>query len=652
MDFFSAQEKARQKTSLLVIYFLIAVILIVFATYLATIYVFSFTLCDDFRRTCSGTIFWDLKIFGIVSLSTLALIGFGSLYKTSQLASGGSSVAEMLGARRIYPNTTDLEEKKVLNVVEEMSIASGSPVPPVYLQESETSINAFAAGFTPKDAVIGVTKGTLQNLTREELQGVIAHEFSHILNGDMRTNIRLIGLLNGILVLGLTGYFLFRMALSSSSHSRSRWRRSDDKQGGLMLFAVLGAALMAIGYIGVFFGKLIKSAVSRQREFLADASAVQFTRNPHGIAGALKKIAGLVEGSHIDDPHAEEASHMFFGDAIHRNLSFLFATHPPLAERIQRLDPSFKAELLATEKEERQYARASSPQGAHLSLQDYEPSAPRIAVNSAALTTSIGSPQLEHQAYANTLLHQIPAEILERIHDPYGARAIVFALLLDNDKEIQNTQLNALSKTSDEYLIKELFRVYPIVHRMGATYRLILLDLSLPALKALSLTQRREFLSQVKLLIEADRRIRLFEYVLQVVLSRHLPISGKPLPSDARFSSVKQIQPFCEMLFSTLSRIGHENELGADAAFKTGTAILDATIEFSIIPRDKITFKALDRALQELYRCLPALKKKIIEAALSTIYKDGQVTLEEFELIRAIGDALDCPIPPLLPGQL
>ena len=341
MNFFEHQEAARKKTSLLVFYFVLAVAAIVAAVYLAVLAAFLFAEKDR-PGGLDVSLLWQPELFLLVAVATLALVGGGSVYRIAALSGGGHTVAELLDGRPIDPNTTDPDERRVLNVVEEMAIASGTPVPPVYLLEDEEGINAFAAGYTPSDAVIGVTRGCVQSLTRDELQGVIAHEFSHILNGDMRLNIRLMGVLYGILMISITGWFLFRITGGGSS------RRDDgDKKEGNNPLPLLGLALYVIGYVGVFFARLIKAAVSRQREYLADASAVQFTRNPPGIAGALKKIGASADGSRVRDAEAEEVSHMFFGEALGLAASNLMATHPPLADRIRRIDPSFDGDFSA-----------------------------------------------------------------------------------------------------------------------------------------------------------------------------------------------------------------------------------------------------------------------------------------------------------------
>ena len=310
MDFFASQDVARRKTSLLLLYFSLAVFFIIVAIYLA------FTFLFIYQQGGTGQFdpnrFWNPDLFVGVVIGTVIVVGCGSLYKISVLRSGGARVAEMLGGRLIPAGSKDFLQKRLLNIVEEMAIASGVPVPPVYLLESEKGINAFAAGFTKDDAVIGITRGALETLDRNELQGVVAHEFSHILNGDMWLDLKLVGFLHGILLIALIG----RSILRGSSRSRN-----SKNSGGAVLF---GLVLLILGYLGVLFGRLIKSSVSRQREYLADASAVQFTRNPGGLAGALKKIGGLASGSLIEHNKAEEISHMFFSNGLEGGWSSLF----------------------------------------------------------------------------------------------------------------------------------------------------------------------------------------------------------------------------------------------------------------------------------------------------------------------------------------
>jgi len=333
MNFFQQQDHARRQTRTLVLLFALAVIAIVIAVNAALALIWSWTQTGYVL----GIRDYPRGFFLTNTLVTLGLIAGGTLIEMFNLRDGGDAVARMAGGRLVPPSSTDLDERRLLNVVEEMALAAGIACPKVYLLDRETAINAFAAGYNQDEAVVAVTQGTLRRLTRDELQGVVAHEFSHILNGDMRLNIRLIGLLFGIQMLNSFGHHLIDFG-SRTGSARDR----NDKGGSarLALFAT-GVALVVIGAIGVFFGRLIKAAVSRQREFLADASAVQFTRNPDGIGNALRKIGGLSRsmelGSRIAHPNAEQLSHLFLGAPKQSLTSGMFCTHPPIEERLRRI---------------------------------------------------------------------------------------------------------------------------------------------------------------------------------------------------------------------------------------------------------------------------------------------------------------------------
>ncbi|HTL28953.1 MAG TPA: M48 family metallopeptidase, partial [Tepidisphaeraceae bacterium] len=352
MNFFEHQDRARRSTTRLVFLFIFAVLAIITALNLAAYAIArGVGVHEGVRHLSSPTyervqpLWSNAGMYQWVTVGTLVTILSGTLYKTVQLRKGGAAVAQMLGGTPLIPNSGTPADRQLQNIVEEMSIASGVPVPQVYVMRNEPGINAFAAGFGPQDAVISVTQGCIDQLNRDELQGVIAHEFSHILNGDMRLNLRLIGILHGILLIALIGYFVLRSMFSSSSSSSSRRSSSKDGDGGPWIALIIGLALVAIGYIGVFFGRLIQAAVSRQREFLADASAVQFTRNPSGIANALKKIAAASAGSQVDNAQALGTAHLFFASAFRVGFVNLLATHPPLVDRIKAIDPTFDGKL-------------------------------------------------------------------------------------------------------------------------------------------------------------------------------------------------------------------------------------------------------------------------------------------------------------------
>jgi Zn-dependent protease with chaperone function len=638
MDFFDYQEQARKKTGLLVFYYIIAVALIVVSIYTVIAFLFGMSGPDD-EPVPVSTILINPELFLWVALGTLLIVGLGTMYKISQLGGGGASVAKMLGGRLINHNSTDADERRVLNVVEEMAIASGMPVPPVYMMDNEQSINAFAAGLTPGNAVVGVTRGCVQQLSRDELQGVIAHEFSHIFNGDMRLNIHLLGVLNGILVIALIGYFIMR----GSMFGRVSSRNSKDNGGAVVI--ILGIALMIIGYVGVFFAKLIKSAVSRQREFLADASAVQFTRNPSGLAGALGKIGGYSSGSKIQSPHAEEASHMFFSNGLKSSFLNMMSTHPSLEERIGRIDESFMDTHEKSASNVDAGAKASTP----------PPPLPELVSGFSAepeqVVASVGAPSLDHLHYASVLMSNIPDALNVAVRNTVGARAIVYLLLINDNKTVSSEQLIQISKSADSEVNEMVLKNQKLVAGLSRELRLPLVDLSISTLKELTQSEFLVFRDIVTALIAADKQVDLFEFTLQRMILRHLEPEFVSLPKKKiKFTSVKSIMPICGQLLSCLAYWGADDVESAKDAFATAMARLGG--DLNILNVDGCGLSMLDHTLSQLELAMPALKRKVIEACTSCIAADGRVTVEEADLLRAVADSLDCPIPPFLPGKI
>ena len=643
MDFFQNQETARRKTGLLIAYFIAAVVLIVLLSYAIVAGAFLLTGRNDRPPLHSVVDLWDPGLFGVVSLGTLALIGGGSLYRIASLAGGGHSVAEMMGGRPVSSQTSDPDERKILNVVEEMAIASGTPVPPVYLLEQEDGINAFAAGYAPGDAVIGVTRGCIRNLTRDELQGVIAHEFSHIFNGDMRLNIRLIGALYGILLISMTGWIIFRSTAYGNSYGD---RRDGDKRGSNP-WPMVGLALYVLGYIGVFFGNLIKAAVSRQREFLADASAVQFTRNPDGIAGALKKIGALAEGSRVRAPEAQEASHLFFGDAVGHLLG-MFATHPPLVERIRRIDPSFDGDFSRV-RVGIAGGPMPEPDPSTTLKPPVRPGRGVLGFNAAQMVNHVGTVEPRQLAYASAVLGSLPDPLKALAYEPFGARAIVFALLVDNESEaVQATQRERLSAYAEPELVREVEEILPMVHGLTPELRLPLVSMVVPTLRRLSRDQFGTFAAGVRELIQADNQVSLYEYAMHRLILRHLaPHFGyNPTKPAASRSAGPPIEPVRHVL-GTLAHIGNARTSDAAHAFALGIQALGWSGVDPSLPPPNLDLQALDRALNELDAVAPPLKRQILGACAACVGADGRVTLEEGELLRAIADAMGCPVPPL-----
>ncbi len=645
MDFFEHQDVARRRTARLIFYFILAVVAIVVAIYFVALIALTFVGGDS--RSGAPNPFaqtpWHPDLFLAVAAATIGVILLGSLYKTSQLASGGESVALMMGGRLIDQGTRDPAERRLLNVVAEMALASGTPVPPVYVMENEPCINAFAAGHEPGDAVIGVSHGCLDYLDRDELQGVMAHEFSHILNGDMRLNLRLIGVLHGILVLAILGWYVMHSLRFSGRSSR------DSKGGGgaMVVILIVALGLLVVGSIGLFFGKLIKSGVSRQHEYLADASAVQFTRLPDGIAGALKKIGGRPETSKIEDGHAEEISHMFFGSAFGSRKVQLFATHPPLAERIRRIDPSFDGTFPKRVKPVK-----VRPEAPKLKPKEKPPS-PFEAIGGAAAPLDpggvlgrIGLPGMEQLLYAAVILESMPQPIAAAAGEPYGARAVIYAVLLDRDADVRSEQLAALKARAEALSYRETQRLAPLIDNLPDEARLPLVDMTLPALKQQSPDQYATFRENVDALIEADEKLDLLEYTVRTMLLRQLDVPfGRAKPIAVRYRRLDPLLPSLVAVLSTLAYAGQEGEADVRRAFDGGMAEIGRT--GSLLVKSDCSLRNLDAALDALAEAAPKLKRNILSACIACVAADGKVTPREGQLVHAVAAVLGVPIPPI-----
>jgi len=648
MDFFEHQDVARRRTGRLVLYLILAVAAIVVALYFVAL--MALTFVGGSGRPGQPNPYAESPfhpgLFAVVALATIGLILLASLYKTSQLSAGGEAVALMLGGRPLASKPRDLAERRLLNVVEEMALASGVPVPPVYVMDNEQGINAFAAGHEPGDAVIGVTRGCIEYLDRDELQGVMAHEFSHILNGDMRLNLRLVGVLHGILVLAIVGWYVLHSMRFSGGRSRG-------KGGGGAMAAILMVAvgLLVIGSIGLFFGKLIKSAVSRQREYLADASAVQFTRLPGGIAGALKKIGGLHETSKVEDVHAGEISHMFFGSAAGSFAFQLFGTHPPLDERIRRIDPSFdgrfpkRVEPVAVTRE------SLKPADQRKRERPFGPLRPGDAtpLDPAGVLRNAGFPGAGRLLLAAAMLEAVPEPLDDAAREPYGARAVIYAVLLDADPEMRRRQLDALSKRAEELSYRETERLAALIDELPEGARLPLVEMAFPALRQLSPDQYAAFRENVDTLIRADEKVDLLEYSVRTMLLRSLDVPfGLAAPIIARQRRLDPLLPSLLGVLSTLAHVGHKEEADARRAFEKGMA--EVGRRASLLPGSDCSLRNFDAALKTLAEAVPKLKRQILGACVACVAADGRVTPRESQLVQTIAALLGVPLPPIGAG--
>lgn len=637
MNFFEHQEQARGTTRKLVLLFGAAIATLVLITTILIVTVLGMVEQGEGAPVFNREVLTSDIFLGVAAV-VLCIVGFGTWFRMLQLRGGGRVVAEGLGGRLLNVQTRDADERKVLNVVEEMAIAAGLPVPSVYLLE-DPAINAFAAGFEQRDAVIGITRGSIQQLDRDELQGVIAHEFSHIFNGDMRLNIRLIGWLYGIMVIGMVGYYLMR----SSVYRSARGSRGNNKGGGIV---VLGLGLLVIGYSGTFFGNIIKAAVSRQREFLADASAVQFTRNPGGIGGALKKIGGF--GAGITSTETAEISHMLFAQGLQQKFMGMFATHPPLDERIRRLDPRWKGAEEPT-------ARANS------SLRDASPTDSRARAAAAgkagvadaavaAIVASVGQPDAASVARAQQQLQGLPASLRDETHSTLGSSLLMHALLVagaePHTASIQHELLRAQMNEASLQLFQKLLQQ---VTGLAREMYLPLVELALPSLAQLSPPQYRAFMVLQQQLVRADGSVSLFEWCLYRIL-RH-SLERRPLPQGK--VDLKNCSGDCAIVLGALAHAGHIDAREAAVAFAAGLGGLGVDPASITIPaKDSMdigagNFATLEKALGRLRQLKPLQKPRLLKAMLLCIRQDGKVTGEEGELLRAVAAILDCPVPPL-----
>lgn len=644
MNFFEAQDSARRSTSVLVILFLLAIILLLL---LSNFLVFSFLYLNEFSALTFSLSdlkqVFDRNLSVLISVAIIGFISLGSLYKLAQLASGGSAIAQNLGGVIVPRSSSEPLHKKILNIVEEMAIASGTPVPQVYIL-NERGINAFAAGWKTTNVVIGITQGALERLTRDELQGVIAHEFSHIFNGDMRLNMRLIAVLHGILMIGMLG----RMILRSLRYMRTS-RNSKSSGQAILLMLGIGGALAVVGYTGTFFGSWIKSLISKQREYLADASAVQFTRSSEGIANALKKIGGAIPGSALLVASVDEYSHAYFANGDTGLRYFSFSTHPPLKQRILRIEPGWngkylfdkkpkaKAEPVAQTPESKQRKRAIVTSLVTGGVLD-------TAMNAVE---SIGDVSQQQIDAAQAWHKQLPEIILANAENPYGAQALILALLIDNNTELANTQFDVLTGVIGELHTQNVKQLQQVVARLEGTQTLSLIDLILPTLREMTIEQYGRFEVCVQKMIATDGKVALREWIIQRVIMQHLQeqygLRKKPVAKYFVLGSAKYAT---ELVLSLLAYLEHSELEQARASFDCAKNAIAAGA-LALLPKGELTLENLNYAMDELeYLKLP-LKKRLLQACVSCIAHDGKVSIRAYEVTRAIASCMDCPLPPV-----
>ncbi|WP_018176053.1 MULTISPECIES: M48 family metalloprotease [unclassified Thioalkalivibrio] len=621
MNFFEQQEQAQRRTRWLLALFGLAVLVIVGALGLIV------------WAMGGGTeaIAWTMGI-------TAGLIVLASLYRGWRLrAGGGGLIAQEMGGIRVDGNPADPQRRQLRNVVEEMAIASGVPVPDIYVLEQDLGINAFAAGFASNDAVIAVTRGALDSLERAELKGVVAHEFGHILNGDMRLNMRLIGILYGIEILALLG--------QGGLARRRRRHKGDMADTGV---GVLSVTLIAVGYAGLALARWIRAGISRQREYLADAHAVQFTREPDGLAGALKKVAARYAGL---NGNTEEITHMLFAsDAIGQ----IFETHPPLLDRIRTLQPHFEPRDLQRLRDQlnarvRQRAHERAVDGMQREREGRLPGAEAVG---DALG---GHPALTHILGAGRLLAAIPGPLAWAARSDARAIEVVLYLLLHADPDVRERQRIMIAEALGEARGEAVRRLQVAEPALREDLRLPLLELGFPMLRRLSAEERARLQGLVERLIHADGRVAVFEYALGRMLSCQLRDVQDPAaasrPGTATLDAHKQSAHY---LLAVLAHHGHPDDpAAARAALTAGIGSLDGALPLAVEIPEALTGAAgarawanvLDRVMEQLDALRMRDKDPLIRAMVTTVSHGGQVVPAEVELLRVMAASLHVPLP-------
>ncbi len=619
MNFFQRQQVVRRSSRRLVVLFVLAVIVVVAVIDLIAFYLLG--LSEQDAKTIMNMMI-GLSVF------LIAAIGLTSFFRTMVLRNGGGGrVAQALGGMHVPENTTDPRLRRLRNVVEEMAIASGTPVPEVYVLPDENGINAFAAGFTPADAAIAVTHGALERLNRDELQGVIAHEFSHVVNGDMRLNIRLMGVLFGILGLAVVGRVLLNF----------RGERNP--------LPLIGLVLMIVGYVGVFFGRLIKAAVSRQREYLADASAVQYTRQTEGLVGALKKIGGLDEGSKLRNKRSEDVSHMLFGEGF----ATWFATHPPLAQRIRTLDPAFDPAQLAQLTAAWQ---AQPPNGMYEDeLLGLTPPGERalpapnaaMPVQPADVVASIGTVAPEAYQRAGSIIAAIPAPFLDRARHPDAVLPLVLGLLMAEDPEARAAQQAIVAGRFGPAVADAAVREAQALASLHPVLRLPLAELAFPVLRRRPREQQDVVMAVIHALVRIDGQVDLREYCLSRLLHRELYESvHRASPWTGRRAPRQAIYQAAATLLAVLAEAGRPGQ--AEDAYRAGLA--------QVAPGQSLPFAPVPPVmLENVWPVLDGLdgpeKQYLVTGMVTVIGHDGVMTVAEVELLRTVCAIVHCPLPPL-----
>jgi len=607
MNFFRAQDEARGRTTKLVVLLVLAIVVLAVSFYVLAV-------VGHGKLYLRGGYDWlQPKLFFATTGTALLVIAVGSLLRIAELSKGGGAIAERLGGRLVGAGTKDLAERRYLNVVQEMALAAGLPVPLCYVIDGDATINAFAAGNDPQDAAVGVTRGALTHLTRDELQGVIAHEFSHIGNGDMKLSLRIIGAVAGLTALAQLGYIFMRLA------GQVRGKNSAPVALGMV---VTGLVVLIIGSGGIFFAKVIQASVSRQREYLADASAVQFTRNPLGLASALKKVAGLSGAKREASASELESQHLFFASSG-GFMEFLFSTHPPINERIRLIDPAFDGiipDVVPVQVVEPEPAAGFAPTGrvAPPPL----PSATRALPTDLQIQDSVG------------FRGSIPSEIHAASQDPVSAMGLVLGLILRRDPALRAAQLEKARGLAGGEVVREAAWLEPLLRELPAGSRVPVLDLSMPALRQLSPEQEALFRLAITQ-VGYDAEDGLIVLLIQASMRRYLSKEKNPV------SRAGDLPAACGLVLSAVVRTSSEGPEAQERAYQLGVGALGLIgVEAALLGADRIDLQKVDDALAVIAGQSVYDRRKFVRACGIAMLSDNRAEPAEVEIVRAVADSL------------
>lgn len=597
MNYFEYQDRARRRSYLIIGYYLSALVFFIAAIAGLASFIIHIFSADGF------VLQENIQLLLIIATAALSNILLGTALRYVQLQKIGPAIVTLLGARAIHRKTEEPQYRELLNVVDEIAIAAGTPVPDVYVLPDELAINAFTAGISVNNAVITVTQGAIEQLERDELMALVAHEFSHILHGDLRVNFRLITFLNGFLNVHTLGVGLLRYQVTDKLPFLVR---------KLLNFTTtaLGIILILIGYAGVWLSRALRSSISRQRELNADQTSVNFTQNPNALIALLHKIKN--NSSYIRDPHAEEFSHMFFAPPK----SGLLPTHPRIDTRIENIK-----QLPAATK--------SKNQGHNLE----------------SFIDSIGQPSLDHLHYAMKLRHQLEKQLDKYCVYDNGMYLLACSMVLSYDPVHYETQMRSLVENGNPKLAEDLQSIWKSVRKVDARYRMPLLDISLMSLQRMDKQDKAKLMKHLTLLIEADNQVSITEYVISSILESNL---DNRHDANIRYWKLQQVSYEAGFLLAILAYHGHSQKDQATLAYKSGMETLGFEKFQAMDEYHDLQLQQLTQVLSRLKQLIMKERKKLLFACAKVIFHDQQVTLLEAELLRAISDSLDCPMPPII----